>query len=1109
MRNLIAALALCILVISPWSLLLGQADAGTLPALCRFPTLHGNNIVFESGGNLWRVDRGGGIAGRLTTDRGYDLMPRFSPDGTLIAFTADYDDNTDVYVIPAEGGQARRLTFHSDVVKDPTMRWGPDNMVVTWTPDGKHIVFLSRRNTDNSWFGRLFQISIEGGLPEQLPLPKGGVLSYSPDGKRIAYNRIFRNFRTWKQYYGGLAQDVWIYDFATAKIERITDWKGTDTYPMWYNNTIYFASDRGSEKRLNLWAYDVSAKTFRQVTHFESYDIDWPSLGNDGIVFQDGGRLYVLDLPGEKLHELSVTVPDDGVRLRPHWTEVDKLIKAFDLAPNGKRALFGARGDLFTVPAEHGNTRNLTRTPGIREQYPAWSPDGKWVAYTTDRTGESEIAIRQSDGEGGETVLTERTAGYFYAPVWAPGSDKLAFSDNEHVLWYLEIKEKHPVKVDESPWNEIRDYTWSPDGLWLAYTKTGDNYFGSIYLYSTADRKATRISTGTDNDFNPAFDPGGKYLYFVSSRHENPTLSETELNIATLKMSGIYAATLQKKESSPFAPRSDEGSLGKTEADTAAKPKPWKPGASAPLHIDFDGLMERAVPLPVPSADINGLLAAEGKVLYVTTPSSMVEGSLPGQEAELHVFDMSKRKDAILLSDAKSYALSADGQKVLAKQKEKFLIIDAEAPAGGATKEMKPLDLSKMNADVDPVQEWREMFNEAWRLERDFFYSTKMNGKDWPALKTKYEMLVPSMRCRQDLNYLIGEMIGELQNSHTYVGGGDRGQKKYVQTGLLGVDFALDRASGRYRFGKIYPGDNSREELRSPLTEPGIDAREGDFLLAVNGRDLKAPTNPYSLFVNTLDGTVTLTVARDAAGKGKHDITVKPVAEELNLRQKAWIDHNREVVDKESGGKVGYVYLADMSGEGMKQFVQQFYPQIRKQGLIVDVRYNGGGFVDQIMLERLRRILVGMETNRQRVSATIPDEVLNGYTVALINHYSASDGDIFPYFFRKYGLGPLIGERTWGGVRGIRGYWPLMDGGYITIPEASVYGIHSDWVIENHGVDPDVEVDDLPGDVMAGKDAQLQAGIDYILKQLKEHPKPLPAPPPLLPAFPPDGDNGR
>ena len=1082
--------------------------------LTRYPTLHGDTIVFEAAGNLWRVSRQGGTAERLTTDGGFDIMPRFSPDGRLIAFTGQYDGNTDVYVIPAEGGTATRLTFHSDVIEDAPLRWGPDNMVVTWTPDGKNVLMLSRRDTFNSWFGRLFLVPTGGGLPMPLALPKGGMTSYSPDGTKVAYNRIFRNFRTWKGYYGGLAQDIWIYDFTTREAERVTSWKGTDTDPMWYGDTIYFASDRGAEARLNIWAYDLGSKSFRQLTHFEDYDVDWPSLGDTGMTFQDGGSLYVIDLPSETLHKVEVTVPVDGVRTRPRWVDAATTIHSMAISPNGKRALFGARGDVFTVPAEHGNTRDLTRSSNAREMDPAWSPDGAWVAYATDRSGEDQIAIRPADGSGDETILTNRTAGTLYAPVWSPDSARVAFSDSDHVLWILGVKDRTLVRVDQDLREEIRDFSWSPDGLWLAYAKAGaedmgsdddaSTYMGRIYLYSLKKGAATAVSDAMSNDYEPVFSPDGDYLYFASDRHPNPVWSQSEFNIATLKMAGIYVVTLRKDEASPFAPRSDEGV---PEAGKEKEVEAWNPGTITPMRVDLEGLTQRAVPLPVPSGNIRELAATAGRVYYRTEPISTLTKPLAGERPELHVFDMKDRKDHVLAEPVDAYALSADGTSVLFRHEKTYTIATAlpETDPAKRAAGTHALDLSGMRALIDPVQEWSEMFHEAWRLERDLFYNPKMNGVDWDAVRARYEKLLPGMACREDLNYVIGEALGELHNSHTYVGGGDRMRPPYVPTGLLGVDFGLDESSGRYVFRKIYAGDNSRDGLDSPLTQPGVDVRHGVVLLAVDGRELKAPTNPYSLFLNTLDRTVTLTVADDAKGTNRREVTVKPIADELNLRLKAWIDHNREVVSTASDGKIGYLYLSDMEDVGMEQFISQFYPQTQKQGLIVDVRWNGGGEIDQIILERLRRVLIGMSTNRERQRFTIPEQVMPGPMVCLANHYSASDGDIFPYYFKHYGLGPVIGTRTWGGVRGIRGYWPLLDGGYITIPEDALYGLDSQWIIENHGVEPDIEVDNLPGDLMAGTDAQLEKGIQVILEKLREHPVALPAPPPLLPAYPPQG----
>ncbi|MGD8690265.1 MAG: PDZ domain-containing protein [Gammaproteobacteria bacterium] len=1086
---------------------LGMAHAAE-KALPRYPTIHGNTVVFEAAGDLWQVDRNGGTAERLTTDRGMDLMPRFSPDGKWIAFTGQYDGNTDVYVIPAGGGKARRLTYHSDVVDDAPLRWGPDNMVVTWTPDSKSIVFLSRRNTINSWFGRLFKVPVEGGMPEQLPLPKGGMTSFNKDGSKIVYNRIFRNFRTWKKYHGGMAQDVWMYDFDKKLSERLTDWKGTDTDPMWYGDTVYFASDRGPDQRVNIWAYDMKSKQFRQITHFDKYDVDWPSLGDSGITFQNGGDLYVIDLPSEKLHKLDVDVPADGVYTRERWVDASKLIQSAAVAPNGKRAVIGARGDIFTLPEKHGNTRDLTRTSGAREQYPSWSPDGKWVAYATDVNGESQIAVRPADGSGKERIVTNFKHGYLYQPRWSPDSKKLAVGDGNHNLWWIDIQDAEAHKIDNDAYSEIHDYDWSPDAEWIAYSKTGKNQMNSIYLFSLDTDKATRVSNTMNHDFEPTFGPDGKYLFFLSARHENPIFSQSEFNIATQKMTGIYVTTLRKGLASPFAPRSDEGT-----PDNADKSKPgngaWKPGAIEQFDIDLEGLADRAVKLPVPSGNYRNLATASGRVYYTSSPVFTIGGELPGETPDLHVFDMDKREDKTLVSKVRDYDLAADGKKVLYMQPGedgKPVIFIGSAMPDAKPEDASRIDLSHMNIQVDPVAEWNEMFHQAWRLERDLFFNEKMNGKDWTAVRDKYAALLPRMASREDLNYLIGEMIGELQNSHTYVGGGDRFSNDSVRTGLLGVDFGLDKDSGRYFLKTIYPGDNTRDDFRSPLAEPGVKAKEGDYVLAINGRELKAPTNPYSLLVGTLGEQVTLTLADNASGRNRHDVTVEPIKDELQLRLHAWIRHNREYVSKQSDGKVGYLYLSDMSVDGMNQFIRQFYPQIDKKGLIVDVRWNGGGFIDQILLERLRRVLIGMETNRERIAGTIPQQVLHGHMVCLDNHYSASDGDIFPWFFKKYQLGPVIGERTWGGVRGIRGEWELLDGGYITIPEFSLYGLDSQWIIENHGVEPDMEVDNLPEDVMQGRDPQLDAGLKYIMDKLKTQPMPIPQPPNLLPAYPPQHD---
>lgn len=1096
----------------------------------RFPTLHGSTVVFEAHGNLWQVGRWGGVASRLTADPGYDLMPRFSPDGRFIAFTGFYQGNQDVYVIPAGGGAARRLTYHSDVVESAPTRWGPDNMVVTWTPDSKNIVFLSRRMAWNSWFGRLFAVPVGGGLPQPLPLDRGGLMTYGPDGHSIAYNRIFRDFRTWKRYKGGLSQDLYTYDFQSKKLVQVTNWGGTNTSPMWYGRKIYYLSDHDAKRRANIWVYDLDSHQFREITHFTNYDIDFPSLGiggrgGDGIVFEQGGALWVIDLPSEKLRRLNVSVPDDGTRTGPRYVDASKDIRDVDtaqnpdytLSPNGKRALFSARGDLFTVPAEHGATRDITNTSNADEDHPTWSPDGKTVAYTTDINGEQQIATRPATG-GAEKIVTHFKNGFYYEPIWSPDGKRFAVSDGNHRLWLVDVASGAATQVAQDPYNEIHDESFAPDGRWLAYSITGANQQHTIWIDNVGAGKAVRISQPLDNDFGPVFSPDGKYLYFISTRHENPTLSEAEFNVATLEMNGIYIATLRKNEPSPFAPRSDEGAVGSKEKDSGdedSKPKPWKPGASPAVNIDFDGLMSRAVPLPVPASDITQLDARDNLIYYRIQPPQMIEGPLPRMKSALHIYDLGKRKDATLAEDLDSYSLSYDGSKILYRKSSggddsddtgggQYRLIDAKMPDDDKKPDAKPLNTSHMRTRIEPVQEWAEMFNNAWRLERDLFVNPQMNGVNWQAVHDAYSKLLPLVGVREDLNYLIGQVQGELANSHTYVGGGDEdNEADSIPTALLGVDF-VPTASGRYAFAKIYRGDNTRDSYRSPLAEPGVNVHEGDVLLAVNGHDLKAPTDPYSLFVGLDDQPVTLSVAGGSGGQ-THDITVTPIKNELSLREKDWIDHNRAIVDKMSGGRIAYIYMSDMEALGMEQFVRQFYPQMDKQALIMDDRWNGGGNIDQIALERLRRILVGLATDREWAGTPIPQQLILGPKACLINNYSASDGDIFPYYFRKYGLGPLIGTRTWGGVRGIRGDWTLLDGGYITVPEDSLYGVRSEWVIENHGVDPDIRVDTDPGQLLAGHDAQLETAVNYLMAQLKKHPVRLPPPPAPLPAYPPQG----
>ena len=1106
-------------------------------ALPRFPQPFGDRIVFVANGNVWSVAKSGGTAVRLTSAPGQDMFPRASPDGKWIAYTEANKSGTDIWVIPAAGGAARRLTFHPATEAGTGGRHGPDNMVVTWTADSRSIVFLSKRDQWNSWIQNLYEVPVAGGAPTALPIDSAvGLATFGPDGHSIAYNRIFRNFRTWKRYNGGLAQQVFTYDLTTHELKQLTNWSGTNTSPMWYGNRIYYLSDQDTHRRANIWVIDTDTKQTREVTHFTDYDIDFPALGGDAIAFQQGGKLYRLDLPGEHVEEVPLQIPDDGPRTRAHVADVKSEIRATDpagqvdyaLAPNGKRTLFSARGDIFSVPTENGATRNLTSTQGADEDHPAWSPDGRTIAYTTDAGGAQQIAVRPAEG-GAEKVLTSFAEGYFYGPIFSPDGKTLAFSDGAHRLWIVGIDSGKPKQIAQDKLSEIHDQAFSPDGRWLAFSLSAVGRRRDLVLYELATDKLTRLGEGNEIDSNPVWSSDGKYLYFTSSRHENPVGSDIEFDFAILKSGGIYAIPLARDAASPVAPKSDEatgssddstsgrtdeakhGKETKSDKDDDDKKAdeesaPLKVGPIKPIRIDLDGLMARAVALPIDAANINQFDVRGDRIYYLTQPLGLIEGTLNGEKTALRFFDLKARKTSLVTEEVDSYSLSLDGRRVLIKHDKDYTVLPAKADAAKEADDKKELKLDHLREQVDPPLEWAEMFENAWRLERDLFFSPLMNGEDWKGVHDSYRRLLPLAGSREDLNYLIGQMLGEIGKSHTYVGGGDDGDSTpAAHSALLGVDWALDTASGRYRFATIYTGDNTRGDYRSPLAQPGLNVKAGNYLLAVNGAELKAPTDPDSLLqLVDADTTVDLTIADNPGGTRRH-IVVRPVEKEISLRESAWIAHNRAVVDKLSGGRVGYVYMSDMDQLGLQQFVRQFYAQLGKQALIMDDRWNGGGFIAPFALERLRRMLVTLDTNRESAITTEPQELLNGPKVALLNHWSASDGDIFPYLFHLYHIGPLVGTRTWGGVRGIRGNWQLMDGGYITIPEDALYTPDSQWAVENHGVDPDIDIENLPADLLAGHDAQLEAAVDLMLKAIAGKPAGLPPPPPWLPPYPPSG----
>ncbi len=1103
--------------------------------LLRFPDIYKDKIAFMYGGDLWLASSSGGTARRITSHPGRELFPKFSPDGKWLAFTGQYDGNFNVYVMSSDGGQPKQLTFYQGSAQPLSDRMGILNQVIGWTPDGKSIVFLSRRDASNGWTKREFTVSVDGGLPQPMAPDEGGLMSFSADGTKIAYNRIFRNFRQWKRYTGGLAQDITIYDIKNNVVDQViphTDY--TDSFPMWHGNTIYFTSDRGPEHRLNIYSYDLGSKQVEQLTKFDGFDVMWPSLGPDAIIFENGGYLYTFDLQTRQPKKLTVYVNGERDQAMKRWVNASRQITDFDIAPDGKRAVFAARGEVFTVPAKDGSTRNLTNSPGVREQKVAWSPDGKWIAYISDRTGEDEIYITPQDGLGVEQEITSGHKGFMFQPAWSPDSSKIAWADKDLKLWYVDLKEKKPVEVDRGKFFEIQNYAWSPDSKWLAYDKNLDTGYSVVYLYSLSDKKITAVTSPLNNSFGEVFDPDKRYLYFLSDRDFNEVLGNVDFEFANPKTTRVYLVTLTADEPSPFPALSDEVKVKSEEPAAASSPAPEagntnkknakqtpnkkeeekKPEEKASetatkeppkvFKIDLDGIQNRIVALAVPPAVIRAFDASKDAIYYSTAPIQGLSGPIAGENPAIHAYDLKERKDKILLDGADHFALSHDGQKLLYRGDGDGPtgIIDAKPPDSPHKVGEGSLKLDGMRVEIDPPQEWKEMFNEVWRQERDYFFEAAMNGVDWQKTKDQYAQLLPYVGDRYSLTYVMGEMIGELSNSHTYVGGGDMPDLHPVNVGLLGADYEVDAASGMYRIKKIYSGENWDAHARSPLTEPGVNVKEGDYLVAINGRALRAPQTPDELLTNTANEVVTLTVNSKAATDGAHKVVVKPIADEFSLRELNMIATNRKKVDAASGGRIGYVYLPDMGDAGLNEFVKQYFPQIRKEGIIFDVRYNGGGFVDGLIFERLRRVLGAMGSARNFESSTNPSNVFYGYMACVTNHYAASDGDFFSYFFKHYKLGPLIGERTWGGVRGIRGQMPLMDGGYITRPEFALYGLDSKWLIENRGVQPDVIVDNPPDLVLKGQDPQLEKAVEMLMEQIKANPKKLPVRPPDLPTYP-------
>ncbi|MDW7679393.1 MAG: PDZ domain-containing protein, partial [bacterium] len=1059
--------------------------------LLRFPAIHGNQIVFTYAGDLYSVAADGGIARKLTNHVGMELFPRFSPNGKWIAFTGQYDGNTEVYRIPAEGGVPQRLTYTATLGRDDVSdRMGPNNIVMGWKNNSHEIIFRSRMKSWNPFNGELFLVSADGTMPQQIPVPRGGFCSFSPDDQKMAYNRVFREFRTWKRYRGGMADDIWIYDFKSKQIENITDNPAQDIIPMWYGDKIYFLSDRGVYQRMNLFVYDIATQQTRKLTEFTEFDIKFPSLGQDAIVFEYGGYVYKFDLKSEKYEQVAIKIRDDLVNGRAEIKDVSQNVTNYEIAPDGKRALFGARGDVFTVPAEHGPTRNLTATPGIHERNSKWSPDGKWVAYISDASGEDEIYIIAQDGSSKPVQITSGAETYKYQIYWSPDSKKLLWADRLQRLRFVDIDSKKITNVTQAKAFEIRHYAWSPDSRWISYAFPEEETMNNIYIYSLDQGKSFAATTGWFSDSAPQFSADGKYLFFVSNRDFKPVYSWTEWNHVYQDMSRVYLVTLNKDVESPFKLKSDEVSIEKEKSD-AKKDKNENKGAdkkptAVTVKVDSDGLSDRIVALPIQSAAYSSL-SSVGDYLYYIRRGSKDEKPL------LMMYDFSKKKETEL-GNISGYEISADQKKMLISQNRSYAIIDLPK---AAIKIDQKLDLSEMQVQLNKKEEWAQIFEECWRQMREFFYASNMHGVDWKAVKHKYQPLVKHVNHRVDLTYIIGEMIGELSVGHTYVGGGEFEKAKRIQTGLLGAKIVRDDKSGFYQIKKILRGQNWDNSLRSPLTEVGVNVNDGDYIIAVNGQPTNNMKNIYAALVNTVGKQTTLTVNDKPSETGSRNVVVKPIADELELYYFDWVQTNIEKVNKATGGKVGYLHVPDMGVHGLNEFVKYYYPQLRKKALIIDVRGNGGGNVSTMLIERLRREAVMITMARNTSPGVDPSGTIYGPKVCLLDEFSASDGDLFPYRFKQYQLGKLIGKRSWGGVVGIRGSLPLLDGGSLNKPEFSRYDLEGkEWIIEGHGVEPDIYVDNDPAKEFAGIDEQLNRAIEEILEELKTKEKTVPPIPP-------------
>ncbi len=1047
------------------------------------PATNGREVAFSYAGDLWICPVEGGAARRLTSYAGQESSPRFSPDGQTIAFSGEYDGNVDVYVMPAAGGEPQRLTWHPG-----------EDRVQGWTPDGEAVLFTSARGVHTRRWTQLLRIGLDGGLPEALPAPSVDEGCLDATGRLLAYNPIRQAFREWKNYRGGTASRIWVLDLQDLKVDQVAQPEGrcNDVAPMWVGGDLYFLSDRDGEFNLFVRRGDG----VERLTTHEEFPIQHASAGGGLIVYEQAGRLHLFDPATGASRPLRIGVAADLVETRPRWIEGAEWVRNADVSPSGARAVLEFRGEIVTLPAEKGEPRNLTASPGVHDRSPVWSPDGARIAWFSDEGGEYALHVAAQDGRGERRTYVLGGAGFYDDPRWSPDGRKLSFTDNSWTLYWLDLDSGRVTRVDQEqlygPFKGL-EHAWSPDSRWLAYTHTLDTNFRTIRLYSLDRNESWPVSDGLSDASAPAFDGGGKYLYFYASTDAGPLRQWFAMSNADMQTAGaLYLAVLPADEPSPLAPRSDEeegaavdGKDGKAEKDDG-KGDDEVP----PVRVDRDRLDQRILALPLPEARYRDLQAGpEGQLYYLRTePGASGRGRFGSASFSLCRYDLGEREEEVLAEGIDRYRLAADGEKILVQAGDDWRLLPAR---GEAEPGQGALPIDRVRVRIEPRAEWAQMYDEVWRINRDYFYDPGMHGADWPAMRERYARFLPHLSCRDDLTRVISWLGSEVSVGHHRCGGGDsRLEADRVPGGLLGAD--LEVHDGRYRFARVYGGLNWNPELRSPLTEPGVDVREGEYLLAVRGTELRPPRNPYAPFENTADHAVEITVGPRADGKDSRTVTVVPIANEGSLRSRAWVEGNRLRVEEATGGRVAYVWLPNTTVAGHEYFKRYFFPQADREAIIVDERHNGGGQVADYYLDLLRRPLISYWATRYGEDFKTPLASIQGPKVMLIDETAGSGGDLLPWMWRKLEMGKLIGRRTWGGLVGVLGFPVLMDGGYATAPNLAIWTPEGGWVVENVGVPPDIEVEMDPAAVAAGKDPQLERAIAEVMAQLPPEP---PAPP--------------